>query len=318
MKTLAPRKSTLLFIASLVMAAVGYADIIGPWPTDKPHMWNNQPIPNYVAGTNFIGVPLTIPAGLYVMWIESVTKKTSWLPYGDTYAEKMSIGQLNLPPGTKADAVHAKVFDPYGTTGKNGWAVILMDDAGRIMDFGIRGFFASKQIKAHEYDGVGVWTNGPTMTRAGGGNSYYTMDFTNNADGTITYTIVAEELGAAGGSLYWTNTLTSYVTNYGDITKVYLNVMTPDASAATQYKWTEFSVSPQVFSPPTLHIAPTNTAEVALWWLSPWTTNFVVQTNADLSTTSWGAVTNTPTDDGTNISVTLPIEPGNQFFRLKN
>jgi hypothetical protein len=43
----------------------------------------------------------------------------------------------------------------------------------------------------------------------------------------------------------------------------------------------------------------------------------VVQTNADLSPAGWGASTATPNDDGTTITVTLPLESGNQFFRLK-
>jgi hypothetical protein len=43
---------------------------------------------------------------------------------------------------------------------------------------------------------------------------------------------------------------------------------------------------------------------------------FGLQQNTNLATTNWNGVAQTPTDDGTNKSVTVPISAGNEFFRL--
>jgi len=161
--------------------------------------------------------------------------KTTWLPYGGTYAEKMTLAQLTAPR-TPITAVHARIYDPV-TAGKSGWAVILEDSDGRILDIGIRGFFASQQILAHQYDGS-TWANGPASTRTRTGNNYYGLDFTQLTGGTIQYTISANENGTT-----WSYTNTTTVA-YGNIDQLYLNVMTPDTSGAGNYKWTEFSYTP--------------------------------------------------------------------------
>jgi hypothetical protein len=56
----------------------------------------------------------------------------------------------------------------------------------------------------------------------------------------------------------------------------------------------------------------------ALSWLVP-STNFLLQQNSDLSTTSWTDVTNPPVLNLTNLQneVTLPSPGSNVFYRLK-
>jgi hypothetical protein len=147
----------------------------------------------------------------------------------------MAIAKLANQTGPAA-TVHAKIFDPL-VSGKSGWAVILKDGDGKILDFGIRGFFAAAQIIPHQYDGA-AWTNSPVMTRTRTGNNYYTMDFLQNGDGTIGWTIAAYENGAE-----WTLNGNTTVA-YGGITEIYLSTATPDTSGAANYKWTEFSWAP--------------------------------------------------------------------------
>jgi hypothetical protein len=67
---------------------------------------------------------------------------------------------------------------------------------------------------------------------------------------------------------------------------------------------------------PTLGITQAN-GNLALSWLIP-STNFVLQENADLTTTNWCNVTNAPALNLTNLQnqVTLPAPAGNAFFRL--
>jgi hypothetical protein len=46
--------------------------------------------------------------------------------------------------------------------------------------------------------------------------------------------------------------------------------------------------------------------------------NFTLESKADLNSTTWGTVGQTPTVNGVNLQVVLPIGSGNQFFRLKS
>jgi photosystem II stability/assembly factor-like uncharacterized protein len=67
---------------------------------------------------------------------------------------------------------------------------------------------------------------------------------------------------------------------------------------------------------PTLNLTPTNGC-LALSWTIP-SANFVLQENADLTTTNWCNVTNPPVLNFTDLQyqVTLPAPVGNAFFRL--
>ena len=47
------------------------------------------------------------------------------------------------------------------------------------------------------------------------------------------------------------------------------------------------------------------------------TNHWVLQENADLGTTNWSAVVQTPVTSGTNKSVVLPVSSGNRFYRLE-
>jgi hypothetical protein len=229
------RKSALFSVA--LMLLVGFAllpplnaTVIGPWPTTSTFSWENQPIPGYTGGSVTIVTPP--PEGTLNMPAFTGGTKTTWLPYGGTYAEKMTTAQLVLDSGSILDTVHARVYDPV-TAGKSGWAVILKDNTGKILDFGIRGFFASQQIVAHQYDGV-TWNNLASGTRTRTGNNYYSLDFDKLDDGTIRWTIDANE----NGTLWNYSSSTSFT--FGNLTEIYLNVMTPDTTGPGTYKWTEF------------------------------------------------------------------------------
>jgi hypothetical protein len=224
---------TLTLLASFALLSQLNASVIGYWPTNTTLSWENQPIPGYTGGAVSIVTPP--PEGTLNMPAFTGGTKTTWLPYGGTYAEKMTTAQLLVDPGPGGlYQVHAKVYDPV-TSGKSGWAVILKDDAGRILDFGIRGFFASQQIVAHQYDGT-AWNNLSMGTRTRTGNNYYTMDFfTLHEGGTIWCSIEAYENGTTWS--YGSSTSIAF----GRITEVYLNVMTPDTTGAGTYKWTEFN-----------------------------------------------------------------------------
>jgi uncharacterized repeat protein (TIGR03803 family) len=67
--------------------------------------------------------------------------------------------------------------------------------------------------------------------------------------------------------------------------------------------------------PVSLSIARSNTSNI-LSWPSP-STGFVLQTNADATTTNWGNY-GAAVDDGTNQTVTVPSSPGSLFFRLSH
>jgi len=246
-------------------------------------------------------------------------KNTGWLPYGSingsAWEERVCVAKLIGTDNAPVTNVHVKILDQRGASGANGWAVIFKDSAGRILDFGVRPFFRSAYIMAHEWNGTN-WVNWagnnfftPYYERSLVNPAYYTMDFAQNGDGTLTWTVICSDATA----LYFPTTNTSSIA-YSSITEVYLGASTTSASTSTTYKWTEFSVLPQLLNLPTLNIERI-VSSVRLSWMSVWS-NFVLQANSDLSTTIWTNVTEVPTDDGTNITVTIPMGAGNRFYRL--
>jgi hypothetical protein len=96
----------------------------------------------------------------------------------------------------------------------------------------------------------------------------------------------------------------------------------PDASSAmtggsyslTGGFWSLYSVI-QTEGAPLLGIMRSNSYAI-LSWPSP-STGYGLELTSSLSGPSWNSVTNTPADNGTIKSVTLPVQPGNKFFRLK-
>jgi hypothetical protein len=59
------------------------------------------------------------------------------------------------------------------------------------------------------------------------------------------------------------------------------------------------------------------TGNVVIRWQTEGTTGYVLEGNTDLSTTNWSLINNPVTPSGTNSTVTVPINPGSQFFRLR-
>jgi len=301
----------MVVVFFLTFAANGAT--IGPWPTSQPYLWDPNPF-SPVCGTVSIQALDTLQMGSY----GTGSKNAGWLPYGSLngmeWQERLCVAKLINGANTPATNIHVKVLDQRGASGGNGWAVIFKDSTGRLLDFGVRPFYRPAYIMAHEWNGAN-WVNWagddlftPYYTRSTVNPAYYTMDFIQNADGTLTWTIACSDPTAVD----FPATNTSSIA-YGLITEVYLNASS-SAASSVNYKWTEFSVSPQVYSPPVLNLEPISSS-VRLSWLSPWS-NFVLQANPDLNTTTWTNVPDATSDDGTNVTVTIPIGLGNRFFRL--
>ena len=79
--------------------------------------------------------------------------------------------------------------------------------------------------------------------------------------------------------------------------------------------WALFAV--QTPGAPLLSISRTPTNSVLISWPSP-STGFVLQQNANLTTTNWVTVPQTPVDNGTNVTVIINPPTGSWYFRLKH
>jgi len=299
--------AAVMAMASMMHAVTISAALIGPWPVNTTNQWEDQPIAGYTGGA--LSISSTPGDGLLNMPVATgAPKNATWLPYASYTGERMVAAQLSLAPATALSTVHIRVYDP-ATTGKHGWAVILKDSSGKILDFGIRPVFASAQIIPHQYDGA-TWTTSPTMSRVRTGNNYYSMDFARNSDGAWAWTIAANENNAN----FWTNNGVTAV-QYGDISELYLNVMTADTTGAgITYKWTEFNYT-IVGGPslPALSITRSNAFVVLAWPTAA--TGFLLQ-ETETVTAGWTNAAQSPNDDGANQSVLLPMLAGSRFFRL--
>jgi hypothetical protein len=127
---------------------------------------------------------------------------------------------------------------------------------------------------------------------------------------------------AQGYSVDWSKIAGGGSTSTGGTYQVSGTIGQPDASgpmtggnfALTGGFWSLYSVI-QTEGAPLLGITRSNNFAI-LFWSSPATGYGLEQTLA-LSGSSWNSVTNVPADSGTIRSVTLPVQPGNKFFRLK-
>lgn len=68
------------------------------------------------------------------------------------------------------------------------------------------------------------------------------------------------------------------------------------------------------FQTPLLSITSQPT-DVIVSWPAIWT-NWVLQQNADVSTTNWSTTSNSTLNDGTNNTTSMPLSCSNLFFRL--
>jgi hypothetical protein len=305
--TLTSLAVAVMTVASMALAVSVNAALIGPWPMNSTNQWEDQPITGYTGGA--MSISSSPGDGLLNMPVATgAPKNATWLPYASYTGERLVTAQLSLAPGTALNTIHVRVYDP-ATTGKHGWAVIFKDGAGKILDFGIRPVFASAQIIPHQYDGT-TWTTSPTISRVRTGNNYYSLDFVRQSDGAWAWTIAGNE----SNTNFWTNNGITAV-QYGDISALYLNVMTADTTGAgITYKWTEFNYTTAGRpSLPALSIIRSN-AFVSLAWPSS-ATGFLLQ-ETETVTAGWTNVVQSPSDDGTNQSILLPLLSGNRFFRL--
>jgi hypothetical protein len=241
------RKSTvttlaLALLATFALLAPASAAVIGDWPSGSGNYWEDQPIPGYTGGP----VDLLSPPSLTTQ-VQSQGKYAGlWLPYNQYPAgtpstwtgERLTTAGLILNPGDVLSSVHLRVYDS-ATTGRDGWAAILKDTDGNILDFGIRGFWASAAIISHQFEANTLsWDFGPTVGRNRSGNDYYSIDFSQNPDGTINWTIDGLINGVA-----WASPLSGTTTvAYGDLSGLYVSASTSNTTGyGRNYRWTEFS-----------------------------------------------------------------------------
>ena len=236
-------RKMVFLVAVVLLVSAASAEVIGPWKSTTTYMWETQPIVGYTCGsTSISGTP---PNDVLLQpGPTGMTKNTTFLPYSvvdPNWAEKLACAQLIMPSGTDVYRVHAKIFDPIITsTHKSGWALVLKGADGKLLDFGVRGYFKKAIIAPREFNGttwptyVGSGNWSPQYARAYTGNNYYTIDIWKNADGTLHYVLDAYENGTA-----W-QVSGDTVTSYGAITQIFLSTSTPDSTGAVNYKWTEF------------------------------------------------------------------------------
>jgi len=238
------RKSTIIsfsvtFLASVALLSQASASVIGPWPVDGTTMWENQPIPGYTGNPVAVSA-LPAPYGTLDMPTGTgAGKSAGWLPYVGYTGERLSNAKLLFDTSLRIDTVHAVVYDPSTGTAQNGFSLLLWDNAGKILDFGIRPALPGSgvnNIRTWQYDGAGTWTDGYVWGRTKTGNNYYTYDISQNPDGTLNWTFGWWENGVTIGSTSGTTTEA-----YGVLSDLWLNVSQIQGTPTHNYKWTEFS-----------------------------------------------------------------------------
>jgi len=215
-------KPALVLLALLLAASTAWAEI----ETFKGFQWEDQPWTGYVSGAVSVD-------GLGSLVVNSSAgTKTTILP-GSSASE--SYGGAKLLLSGPFPYIHTKVFDAR-TTGQHGWAVLLYDDTGKVLDFGVRYTpSAVGYVAARVYDGS-AWSFSNIHDR-NSGDKYYTIDFVQNPDGTIT--VSTDEWVVAGGGAG----LVTYTTPiaYGNITEIYLTASSSNKTSFN-YKYTEFLI----------------------------------------------------------------------------
>ena len=138
-----------------------------------------------------------------------------------------------------------------------------------------------------------------------------------SADGTR---LIAVGQDGGGAIVTSTNSGVSWISNSVPNLSEWVSVASSADGTKLAATWPDYPNSyiytSQLIPTPQLNCTLTN-GNLALSWLIP-STNFVLQQNADLTTTNWSSVTNVPTLNLTNLQnhVTLPATAGNAFFRL--
>ncbi len=225
----------LTLLAAFALSFPVNASVIGPWPTNSSITWENQPIAGYNSG------PVTIsdappPFGVLNMTTPTGSpKNATWLPIPGYAGERQAFAKLSFDATYRLGSIHAKVYDPSTGTGQNGFSLVLWDNAGKILDFGIRPTLASNNIRTYQYDGAN-WVNVTAWGRTRTGNNYDTYDISQNPDGTLAWTFGYNENGVTVGSVSGTTTVA-----YGALTDLWLNTCMVTTSGAVNYKWSEFS-----------------------------------------------------------------------------
>lgn len=112
-------------------------------------------------------------------------------------------------------------------------------------------------------------------------------------------------------------------TSAGGVYQVSGTIGQPDASGAisggnysvTGGFWSLIAAA-QTPGAPLLTVALTQTNTVVVSWPSP-STGFTLQQNSIVGTANWTDTGLTASDNGTTMSVVVPVTPGSKFYRLK-
>jgi hypothetical protein len=228
-----------LGVCALVLAwgGVASAAIIGPWPAASSQMWETQPA-GYTTSPN---VSIVAPDVLQTQ--TGGVGKTLAVPRDDSYGGTESSWSrwtvAELVGASNVTSLHAKVYDPDGS-GKHGFTLVLQDNAGQLLDFGIWTLTATGKIYPMQYDGSSWVQNLGYYSRYKTGNDYYIYDITQDGSGYLHWTFQAYTGATLQYSVNGTSTLA-----YGSIDRVWLAAAKGDTNTAINYKWTEFSWVPE-------------------------------------------------------------------------
>lgn len=218
--------ATLLAVALVIAASPTWAAV----EVFAGYNWEDQPFPGYVAAKAYVD-------GLGSFVINSATRDDGssgkiGSPWPDGTPTTESFGVAQLLAAGPFTSLHTKVFDSR-VSDNNGWAVIMEDDTGKILDFGVRYSSGMGWIAAREYNGS-AWTYQRNHDR-NSGDKYYTLDLVQNPNGTVDISCT-EWFSGVETPYTWTTTLA-----YGNFVNVYLTASS-STRVARDYKYSNFSI----------------------------------------------------------------------------
>ena len=267
-------------------------------------------------GSKFFGVD----GAIYVVSMDSGNTWTSYTPsigYGYLNCIASSADGTKLVAGSFYNSVYTSTNSgaTWSTTGPAFqllWGSVASSADGRKL---VAAVYASSVVQSN---GVDVYFDGPIYTSADSGNTWTMTSAPSNHWQSVASSADGNTLVAAvsSGLIYTsTNSGTTWIpadapgTNWQDV------ACSEDGSKLFAVVngggiWTA-----QITPTPQLSVVSTN-GNLTLSWLVP-STNFVLQSSADLS--SWTDLTNQPTLNLTNLQneVFLPFSGSGGFYRLK-
>lgn len=223
-------KCCLLFAGVLIVA--GSAPSLAALETWKGFDWEDQPLAGYTGGD------VSVDAGTDQLFVRSNggSKSTSFLPYPANPGERFGLAKFIWPAanaGQELVGLHIRVYDPGSAAG---WAVVLKNSAGKIVDFGIRPMVSGNgKLAGKLYDGATWNGNGYIGDRYKSGAEYWEMTFTKLAGGEIKVdTDWVNAVSGATANYSWTTPAA-----FGAIEDVFLTAST-SGTTYTTFKYIVF------------------------------------------------------------------------------